>query len=728
MAKTATRNNKQNRMANEACIAQEALRLRSKELHALARVVSILSEPGTFEGTFETKAAQVLEDLAEIVQADWVTLRQEDETGHGLRLVAAAGPATLASPPMPILTNPETIARDALRQERSVVINDYLAHPNASPRIVALGMKSVMMVPIKSSGQAKALLNVISRQANHFTPDRVDLLMVIADAIGTLLANARMAHELRDKLNELDVLTEVSKIITSNLDLSVVYEQFASEVKKLVDVEWIGIILIDEASASLKLAYLSEQVGSVIKQGETIPLKGTLTEHVMRSQRTLICGDLTKENRFWTTDWTLEKGLRSAITVPLIVKQKIVGGFVLLSRRYHAFGPQEQSILERLANQIAPVIENTLIFQERDRLASALESIGDAVAFLDLSGYIQFTNRAFDEMYGSTREEIRGEAHISTLIPDDPYAEVLAKEAFDQGGEGGWKGEVKRLRNDGAALDVLLTVTPVKNNTREVIGRIDVSRDITERKRTEQRMQETARLASIGELSAGVAHELNNPLAGILGLSQLITAEDLPEQVLDDIRNIYREAQRATRIVQSLLSFARKYEPNKLLVNLAEILRKVLEFKSHDFKVNNIQVNTVWPEQVPEVMGDENQLIQVILNILTNAEQAMLGSHRRGVLDIIGSDVGDRIKITFADNGNGIPPENLRKVFDPFFTTKRVGEGTGLGLSICYGIIREHGGEMWAESTLRDGASIHLELPIPATTAVQVAPSLGSSE
>ena len=589
--KTARRKIKQIRLIHDNCDTEEALRLRSQELDALARVVSILAEPGNFEETFERKAAQVLEELAQIVQADWVTLRQADGMAQGLRLVAAAGPATRGSPPIPILTDHETISYAASRQSRYVVINDYPAHPDASPRIVALGMKSVMMVPIKGSGSATGLLNVISQEADHFTPNRVSLLMAIADGLGTLLANARIAHELRDKLDELDALTEVSKIITSTLDISLVYEQFASEVKKLVDVEWIGIILIDETRANLKLAYLSEQVGSAIREGETVPLAGTLTEHVAKSQRTLICGDLTKETRFWTTKWTLQEGLRSAITVPLISKQKIVGGFVLLSRRYHAFGPREQSILEHLANQIAPAVENSLIFQERDRLASALESIGDAVAFLDLSGNIQFTNRAFEEIYGYTLEETQGEMHISDLIPADPSDEVLAKQAFEQGGTEGWKGEVKRLHKDGTPLDVLLTVTPVKNSGLAVIGRIDVSRDITARKRTEERIQETARLASIGELAAGVAHEINNPLAVILGLSQLITAEDLPQQTMDDVDNIYGQAQRAARIVHSLLSFARKHEPDKQRVNLVETIGKVLEFKAHDFKVNRGYVN-----------------------------------------------------------------------------------------------------------------------------------------
>ena len=235
--------------------------------------------------------------------------------------------------------------------------------------------------------------------------------------------------------------------------------------------------------------------------------------------------------------------------------------------------------------------------------------------------------------------------------------------------------------------------------------------DVTERKRVEQRIQETVRLASIGELAAGVAHEINNPLTSVLGLSQLLMAEDLPKNVQVDLQTVHSNAQRAAKVVQNLLSFARKHEPEKSYLDVVAIVQRALEMKSYDFKTSNIQVTSEL-SALPPTMVDEHQLIQVILNVLANAEQAMRGLQSGGQLVIHSTSSGDSMTISISDNGHGIPKEHLDKIFDPFFTTRQVGEGTGLGLSISYGIIRQHDGHMWAESVPGEGATFYIELPV----------------
>jgi len=236
-----------------------------------------------------------------------------------------------------------------------------------------------------------------------------------------------------------------------------------------------------------------------------------------------------------------------------------------------------------------------------------------------------------------------------------------------------------------------------------------VLNDVTERKEHQQQLEETARLADIGELAADVAHEINVPLAAILGLCQLILAEELTQKVADDIRKINWEAQRPSRVVQNLLSFARSYKPSKQYLNVTDVLGKVIEFKAYDYRVNHIHVVTRWSKDLPHTMVDENQLIQVFLNILTNAGQAMLEANGRGELVISASGSRDRVEIVIADDGPGIPPGDFRRIFDPFFTTKQVGGGTVLGLSVCNRIVRETGGEIWAESVAGKGATFHIE-------------------
>ena len=243
------------------------------------------------------------------------------------------------------------------------------------------------------------------------------------------------------------------------------------------------------------------------------------------------------------------------------------------------------------------------------------------------------------------------------------------------------------------------------------------------RKRLEGQIRESSRLASIGQLAADVAHEINNPLTSVLGYSQLLMAQDLPEPVIADLHRIYREAQRAATIVQNLLLFARRVESQKSYLHVASLLAHAQALKSQDFNANHIRViNEVSPD-IPRTMVDEHQILQVFLNIFTNAEQVCSAAHGEGRLVIRASAFADRIAISISDNGPGIPTENLNKIFEPFFTTKEVGRGTGLGLSICYGIIRQHGGDLWAESVVGGGATFHIELPVVTPEGEPTGPS-----
>jgi PAS domain S-box-containing protein len=234
-----------------------------------------------------------------------------------------------------------------------------------------------------------------------------------------------------------------------------------------------------------------------------------------------------------------------------------------------------------------------------------------------------------------------------------------------------------------------------------------------ERQKMEEQLQLAGRLAAVGELAAGVAHELNNPIAAVQGYAQLLTAKrDIDESVKKDLDIIYREAQRAGKITKNLLSFARMHEPEKRFISINEALEKTLELSAHQMKINNIELEVALAPDLPRTMADFHQMQQVFVNIINNAEQAMLESHGKGKLVVRTRKYGDMIQITFTDDGPGIAEENLKRIFDPFFTTKEVGKGTGLGLSICYGLIEAHNGRIYARSKLGEGATFIVEMPI----------------
>jgi signal transduction histidine kinase len=237
----------------------------------------------------------------------------------------------------------------------------------------------------------------------------------------------------------------------------------------------------------------------------------------------------------------------------------------------------------------------------------------------------------------------------------------------------------------------------------------------------EQQLLMTERLATIGELVSGIAHELNNPLTGVIGFSELLMEREVADDVKEDLTVIAGEAQRAARIVKNLLTFARKHAPVKQASQVNSIIDDVLRLRAYEHKVNNIQVVLKRDPNLPEILTDYFQMQQVFLNIIINAEYFMVGSHGGGTLTIETARVDGVIRTSIADDGPGIPPANVGRVFDPFFTTKDVGKGTGLGLSICHGIITEHGGHIYARSEPGKGATFVVELPVDHQKSFQEA-------
>ncbi len=246
----------------------------------------------------------------------------------------------------------------------------------------------------------------------------------------------------------------------------------------------------------------------------------------------------------------------------------------------------------------------------------------------------------------------------------------------------------------------------------EPAGRLVMLHDITERKKMEGQLIIQDRLASIGQLTSGVAHELNNPLTGIINYSSILLKRDLPEDIRPDIEAINEEAQRTAFIVKNLLLFSRQQRGGKEPVNITEGIQKVLALRAYEQKVKNISVNVRAEPDLPPVLGNTALLQQVFFNIIVNAEYFMLEAHQEGTLDITAKKTGASIRVTFTDDGPGIPEENMNQIFTPLFSTKEPGKGTGLGLSICLGIITEHGGRIWAENNPVQGASFIIELPV----------------
>jgi two-component system NtrC family sensor kinase len=236
--------------------------------------------------------------------------------------------------------------------------------------------------------------------------------------------------------------------------------------------------------------------------------------------------------------------------------------------------------------------------------------------------------------------------------------------------------------------------------------------DISREREEEEKLYLTDRLASLGEMAAGLAHELNNPLTGILALSQLLKSSNLPAEQKEDIECIHNEANRASNIVKNVLLFARNKIGNNGRSSPNDVIKDILKLRAYDEKINNISVVTNLEENLPNIPLDKGQLQQVFLNMISNAEAAIKEIRNSGTITITTQRVNNHVNMMFSDDGCGIKKQIMPRIFDPFFTTKEIGKGTGLGLSICYSIIVKHGGKVNVKSQVNEGTMFTIRMPI----------------
>jgi two-component system, NtrC family, sensor kinase len=288
--------------------------------------------------------------------------------------------------------------------------------------------------------------------------------------------------------------------------------------------------------------------------------------------------------------------------------------------------------------------------------------------------------------------------------------------------------ELMVVRGNGSQGKFSMNLSPMRDEMGDVTSVVVLMTDITDASMIQAKLMHTEKMAAVGQLVSGVAHEVNNPLTAIMGFSDLLMENpEVPGSARKDLQVILEEAQRTKEIVQNLLSFARQRPPQRQRLQINDILRKTIALRAYDFSNHSVQIVEKFDENLPEIIGDSHQLQQVFLNILNNAYDAIHPTGRSGLIEIETIHDGGWIEVLFRDNGEGI--RNPERIFDPFFTTKEVGQGTGLGLSICYGIVREHEGEiLCANNQDIPGATFSVRLPIRVKADLTLVSTAGATQ
>jgi len=381
-----------------------------------------------------------------------------------------------------------------------------------------------------------------------------------------------------------------------------------------------------------------------------------------------------------------------------------------------------QRVAELETSEAEPQQATEGLRSSHDFLNRVLNSMFEDLMVVDREYNIVDVNRCFVERYGRSYKDIIGsKCYEITHKRHRPCSEARHLCPLRTVLKTGLTLEVEHIHKDkeGKQLIVQINVFPLFGPKGEIEYIVEIQRDITERKQAEEKekqlqeeLNRSSRLAAIEELAAGVAHHINNPLTGILGFSQRLLRKTTNENIKKDLERIHNEGYRVAKVVENLLTFARRREPKREYANMNDIVQKALELRSYELKTSNIEVVTDLAPRLPEIIVDFHQIQEVFLNIILNAEQVMTEAHGGGKLTIITHKIKDYIIVEFADDGPGIPAEHLDKLFDPFFTTRGEKGGTGLGLSVCHGIVTKHGGRIYAKSKPGKGATFIVEFPL----------------
>ncbi len=393
-----------------------------------------------------------------------------------------------------------------------------------------------------------------------------------------------------------------------------------------------------------------------------------------------------------------------------------------------------QTIVEiEMSAALRERVDNELRVNE-NRYRLLADNISDVIWTMDMNLRFTYVSPSIFNMRGYSAKEAESQSLEEILTPSSysSMMKVLVEEFAIENMESKDLTRSRTLileirRRDGSRIWTETRITFIRDASDRAIGLMGVTRDILERKRMEEQLRQSQLLASLGEMTAGIAHEVNNPLGIILLHSELLNAGNLPDPVKKDLKVIHDEARRAARIMSDLLIYSRGIRTRVRPIDLHRILARVIEMRGYTERVQDINVTTDLQSGPLRVKGNSSQLTQVFMNLMLNAEEALRKSPGDRIINITTRIDVSWAQVSIADNGIGIPENKLNHVFHPFYTTKKIGEGTGLGLSTCYGIISSHGGLIHAENNETGGATLTVELPlVKCTVPERKAPSINT--
>jgi PAS domain S-box-containing protein len=680
-------------------------RVRTVELFA-QQVASIIENARLYEESQRERGRG--EALADIARAVGGSLRLADVMALSLRhavallrtegatlgllredqimIVAALGPGEcVIGAPVPVHAS---VSGRAILERRTIICNDANVPEAYGPTRIAARVERTLIAPLYSIDGAIGVLTVANRAA-AFTEDDAVVLQRLADQVAVAVANARLYEEARAAA---DRYREASE-----------HERRARDAVGQSEARYRN--LFETATDAI---YTLDPHGSFTSVNEaTCTMIGRSRDDVLgRNPLALLPPDevaMAKEHfkaalggtaRRYECHFVRDDGSRrlaSVTNTPIRHGAQVIG-------------------ILGVARDVTDERERAIALERSEmRYTRLVEAASDAIFTVGPDGVMTAANHSLERASGRSKLELLGMPFVALIDHRDRETATAALRDTFAGNRR--RIELRYPAAGGETRHCSLTLTPLTEGF-VVTAALGVVRDVTDERRLTEQLVQQEKLAAVGQLVSGVAHELNNPLASVMAFAQLLLAA--PGDAATDrssVEAIHQEAKRAAKIVSNLLTFARQHQPERTATDLNRVVEDTLDLRRYALRVAQVDVTLALDPNLPVTWADPFQLQQVMLNLLTNAEHALADRPGARTITVTTAHDRDLVTISVADTGPGIAPEHLQRIFNPFFTTKPVGEGTGLGLSISDGIVREHGGRIRVESSPGQGARFIVELP-----------------
>jgi PAS domain S-box-containing protein len=571
-------------------------------------------------------------------------------------------------------------------------------------------VQSEITAPLTYHDRTVGVMQVLSYKTDAYDADDLDLIMLIARQAAVAIDNARLFTAQRSEQKQTEAAAEIARLALRKVTVAEASQSILTILDEVVPSSGKAIGVVSRDGHSLFCVAASGTCEQM--RGIVAPVELSSVRYAWAKAEPTFVENLRElaHNREVVP-------AEPAITIPLVAGDRQMGVLAVTSETPQLqTGPQIDALL-RLAPAVALAIDVLLLGEEEQRiharertLAAALATMDQPVLILGIDAKVQYANSAAIREYRYEPSEIEGLSVDDFVVASAQLSRRQTIPALPQG-KTLWTGEHIHRRKDGTEFPVAVTLSHIRDASDNIVGLVIGVRNLTEERKVADHLGRTEKLAAIGELVAGVAHELNNPLTGISTLAQLLLEDKLQSEQFESVSLIKREADRAIGVIRDLLLFARKTEARDVPIDINTIVKHTVRLRALASRSSGIEVHMHLDESNPKARGDEQKLQQVLLNLLVNAESAMHDTEVRH-LSVTTRRKQGMVYIVVSDTGHGMTAAVSERIFEPFFTTKPPGEGTGLGLSVSYGIIQAHDGNISVESTPEVGTTFTILLPL----------------